>query len=65
MSIYTANFLKSIGFHGLGCAEKGEDSEVVYPWEKSMSYVIFYPRDIEIISEEHFGLKNGKLIRVK
>lgn len=65
MAYYFTKFLQSIGFHGLRSVETGEPRESIYPWEPSMSYVIFNPDDIEIIAEEHFDIKNGKVIRIK
>ena len=62
---YITDFLKKYGFHGLRCEEAGEPEDSIYPWEPSMSYVIFNPDDTEIMAEEHFGLKNGKVIRLK
>lgn len=62
---YITDFLKKYGFHGLRCEEAGEPEDSIYPWEPSMSYVIFNPEDVEIIAEEHFGIKNGKLTRIK
>lgn len=59
------DFLESVGYHGLRCAEKGEGLEAIYPWVKSTSYVIFNPDDLEIIAEEHFIFKNGKVILTK
>ena len=62
---YISDFLKSIGYHGLRCKEYGEPEESIYPWEPSMSYVIFNPEDIEIIKEDHYKLVNDKIIQTK
>ena len=64
--IYWINkFLKELGYHGLRCMEGGEVRESIVPWEKSMTYLIFDPNDIEIIKEEHFKIINGKLVKTK
>ena len=61
------NFLKKMGYHGLRSGEGGEmkyfESYAAYPWENSMSYVIFNPDDVKIVSEEHFKMVNGKVVR--
>lgn len=58
-------FLKTIGYHGLMVMEGGETSKSIFPWESSMSYAIFDSENMEIISEEHYQIKNGKLVRVR
>lgn len=56
------NLLKKIGYHGLRCMEAGEPLPSVYPWKGCMSYVIFNPENVEIVSEEHFKLVNGTVV---
>ena len=63
--VYVTKFLQDLGFHGLRCSEAGEQEQSIYDWEPSVSYVMFNPDDVEIVSEEHFDLRNGKVIRVK
>lgn len=59
-------FLKSLGYHGLRSKESGElglSYTPPFPWETSLTYVIFDPNDVEIISEEHYKLVNGKVVK--
>ena len=65
MDFYVKKFLQSIGYHGLRCEEMGEGSKSIFPWEPSMTYTIFDPNYIKIIKEEHFALKNGRVIQIK
>ena len=61
-----ADFLKKIGYRGLRSGEGGEpksfQSFAVYPWKPSMSYVIFNPDDVQIVSEEHFKWVKGIVV---
>ncbi len=64
-SIFWVNqFLKDIGFHGLRCMESGEIFESIFKWQSAMSYLIFNPDDVEIIGEENYTLKNGRIIQI-
>jgi len=62
---HVRDFIKSIGYHGLRCAESGESFESIYPWNIFTTYVIFDPNSIEVTSEEQFMVRNRKLINVK
>ena len=57
-------FLQELGYQGLRCVEGGEVGGR-FKWSGQMSYVIFNPADLELVSEEHFEIVNGAVVKVK
>ena len=65
-AMYLINyFIRSLGYHGLRCMEGGESWPSLYDWKPFLTYVIFDPNDIEVISEEHFIVRGGKLLKIQ
>ena len=68
VSICETNFIRLIteilkerGINGMICTEGGEGARSsVYDWEPCKSYLIFNNDAIETVSEDHYGMDDGK-----